>query len=62
MRERRVRVVPIKKNEPDVDQFVLALLAMLADRHSDDPGVPEPRERRLPAQPDVRAEPGDDAA
>lgn len=62
MRERRVRVIPVKRNEPDVDQFVLALLAMLADRRPDEPGgAPEPPEEQLAQVPDEQAEYGDAA-
>lgn len=61
MRERR-RVIPVKRSEPDVHQFVLALLAMLADRQPAEPDVQEPRELRPVQELDVLPEPGDSVA
>lgn len=61
MRERQVRVIPVMRSEPDVGQFVLALLAMLDDQQSSD-DLPGRIAAKLGPNGDVDAEPGDSAA
>lgn len=61
MRQRRVRVIPIKRSEPDVDQFVRALLALLAEGEAEAPGPAAASDAEPVASPAEGAGEGDAA-